>query len=268
MTNDTSTKNLILVPAVITLAVTLLRLTGELLHWSPTLFNPAPGGGGALVGIAWLVPVFGAWFGWKLALAGERPASVGKAIGFAFLGFAIVPALGFLAVALGMSQQSFASFGVFIVLAIIGAFLAYRAWPGLGRTLFAYALAARIPVAIVMLDRDARELGHALRRGAARLPRDEPVIAEVVHDRPRAAAHDLDLVHDRAGRDHGIDRRGGGGAATGRSGLTGRQDRRISTNEMAASAAIFTRSTTTYPPCAIPNRRAMSGGSGRARKSA
>jgi hypothetical protein len=151
MTNDTSTKNLILVPAVITLAVTLLRLTGELLHWSPTLFNPAAGGGGALVGIAWLVPVFGAWFGWKLARAGERPGSVGKAIGFALLGFAIVPALGFLAVKLGLSQQSFASFGVFIVLAIIGAYLAYRAWPGLGRTLFAYALAARIPVIIVML---------------------------------------------------------------------------------------------------------------------
>ena len=152
MTNDTSTKNLILVPAVITLAVTLLRLTGELLHWSPKLFNPAPGGGGALVGIAWLVPVFGAWFGWKLASAGERPASVGKAIGFAVLGFAIMPGLGFLAVKLlGLSQQSLVSFGVFIVLAIIGAYLAYRAWPGLGRTLFAYALAARIPVVIVML---------------------------------------------------------------------------------------------------------------------
>jgi hypothetical protein len=152
MTNDTSTKNLILVPAVITLAVTLLRLTGELLHWSPKLFNPAAGGGGALVGIAWLVPVFGAWFGWKLARAGERPASVGKAIGFAVLGFAIMPALGFLAIKLfGLPQQGLSTFAVFIVLALIGAFLAYRAWPGLGKTLFAYALAARIPVIIVML---------------------------------------------------------------------------------------------------------------------
>ncbi|HET9316893.1 MAG TPA: hypothetical protein VFQ51_14975 [Vicinamibacteria bacterium] len=151
MTNDTSTKNLILVPAVITLAVTLLRLTGELLHWNPKLFNPAPGGGGALVGIAWLVPVFGAWFGWKLARAGERPASVGKAIGFAVLGFAIMPLIGFVAAKAGIPQQSPATFGIYIVVGIIGAFLAYRAWPGLGRTLFAYALAARIPVAIVML---------------------------------------------------------------------------------------------------------------------
>jgi hypothetical protein len=151
MTNDTSTKNMILVPAVITLAVTLLRLTGELMHWSPMLFNREAGGGGAIVGIAWLVPVFGAMFGWKLAHAGRGPASVGKAIGFAVLGFAIMPAIGFLAVALGVPQQSFTIFGVFVVLAIIGAALAYRAWPELGRTLFAYAMAARIPVVIVML---------------------------------------------------------------------------------------------------------------------
>lgn len=151
MTNETSTRNLILVPAVITLAVTLLRLTGELMHWSPKLFNPAPGGAGALVGIAWLVPIFGAWFGWKLAKAGERPASAGKAIGFAVLGFAIVPLIGFAAAMAGVPQQSLAAFAIFIVVGIIGAFLAYRAWPGLGRTLFAYALAARIPVAIVML---------------------------------------------------------------------------------------------------------------------
>ena len=64
------TKQLVLVPAAITLGVTLLRLVGELLDWSPLLFNKEAGGGGALVGIAWLVPVFGAWFGWRLARAG------------------------------------------------------------------------------------------------------------------------------------------------------------------------------------------------------
>ena len=52
MANEIETRKLILVPALITLAVTLLRLTGELLHWSKTLFNPAPGGGGAIVGLS------------------------------------------------------------------------------------------------------------------------------------------------------------------------------------------------------------------------
>ena len=51
---------LILVPAVITLAVTLLRLVGELQGWSPTLFNRGDKAWSpALVGIVWLVPVFG-----------------------------------------------------------------------------------------------------------------------------------------------------------------------------------------------------------------
>ena len=40
---------LILVPAGITLAVTLLRLIGELQEWSSALFNRSVGGGGAIV---------------------------------------------------------------------------------------------------------------------------------------------------------------------------------------------------------------------------
>src|SRR3990172_9861836 len=39
-------RKLILVPAVITLAVTLLRLVGELQGWSEGLFNRSAGGGG------------------------------------------------------------------------------------------------------------------------------------------------------------------------------------------------------------------------------
>ena len=151
MTNSLSTRRLILVPALVTLAVTLLRLTGELLHWSPRLFNPAAGGGGALVGIAWLVPVFGVYFAVKLVRAGEAPAGSGAAIGLAVAGFALLPLAGFAAAAAGLPQQSFTTFGLFVVLSIAGAFLAYRGWPALGRTLLAYGLAARIPVVIVML---------------------------------------------------------------------------------------------------------------------
>jgi hypothetical protein len=44
--------HLILWPALIALAITLLRLAGELQGWSSVLFNPAAGGGGALVGIS------------------------------------------------------------------------------------------------------------------------------------------------------------------------------------------------------------------------
>jgi len=148
--NEIETRKLILVPAVITLVVTLLRLTGELLHWSKALFNPAPGGGGAIVGIAWLVPVFGIYFGLKLAKAGLAGAT-GRAAGFALLGFLIMPAGGFAAVKLGIPQLSLVLLGVYVVLSVVGAVIAYRGWPALGRVLLAYGLAARIPVALVML---------------------------------------------------------------------------------------------------------------------
>jgi len=142
---------LILVPAVITLAVTMLRLTGELQNWSPTLFSREPGGGGSLVGISWLVPIFGAWFGWLLARSGERPASVSRALGLTVLAIAIMPAAGFAAQAAGLPELSPATLVVFAVVSLIGLAVALWAWPGLGRVLLAYALAARIPVVVVML---------------------------------------------------------------------------------------------------------------------
>jgi len=153
MSDDASVRpgNLILVPSVITLAVTLLRLVGELQGWSPRLFSKEAGGGGALVGISWLVPVLGAWFGWKLAKAGQGPGAIGRAIGLTILAIAILPALGFAANALGMSRQSLSTFAVYVVGAIVGLVLGLRAWPALGRTLLAYAFAARVPVVLVML---------------------------------------------------------------------------------------------------------------------
>src|SRR5687768_18611129 len=89
-----TTTRLVLVPALITLAVTVLRLTGELLNWSPRLFSREAGGAGAIIGIVWLVPVFGVYFALRLARAGEGPSSVGAALGFALAGLVAVP-IGF-----------------------------------------------------------------------------------------------------------------------------------------------------------------------------
>jgi len=116
MSNEESVRpgQLILVPAVITLAVTLLRLVGELQGWSPRLFSKEAGGGGALVGISWLVVVFGAWFGWKLAKAGQGPGAIGRALGLTILAFALLPVLGFAANKLGMGQQSLSTFAVYV----------------------------------------------------------------------------------------------------------------------------------------------------------
>lgn len=89
-------KKLILVPAVITLAVTLLRLVGEFLNLPGWLASKEPGGAGALIGITWLAPIFAIYFAYKLA---GKPGSLVK---------------------------------------------------NLAKTLFAYGLAARIPVIVIM----------------------------------------------------------------------------------------------------------------------
>jgi hypothetical protein len=153
MSSDASPRltKLVLAPALITLAVTLLRLAGELQGWSPRLFSREAGGGGALVGISWLVPVFGAWFGWKLAAAGERPRSVGRALGLTLLALAALPASGFLAARLGVTGTSVTALAVYAFVSLAALALGLYAWPALGRTLLAYGLAARIPVILVML---------------------------------------------------------------------------------------------------------------------
>jgi hypothetical protein len=153
MTDEASVRpaKLILVPAVITLAVTLLRLVGELQGWSPALFSREAGGGGSLVGIAWLVPLFGAWFGWTLGRAGERPDSPWRALGFTVLALAILPVSGLVAGKLGIEPRSLTTLGIFAVVSIAGLVVAFLAWPALGRVLLAYGLAARIPVVLVML---------------------------------------------------------------------------------------------------------------------
>jgi len=143
-----SLKSLILMPALITLAVTILRLVGELQAWSPRFFSRQAGGAGAIVGIVWLVPVFGIYFAWKLAKAGAAP-SAGRVIGYGALALGLAVLTIFVTIKTIANQR--ARFGVFLVAAVVAGVIAYRGWPALGRVLLAYGLAARVPVALVML---------------------------------------------------------------------------------------------------------------------
>jgi hypothetical protein len=143
-----SITSLVTVPALITLGITILRLVGELQHWSPRFFNTAAGGGGALVGISWLPIIFGPYFAMKLAGAGEGPPSAGKAIGFSFLALAIYILGGFL-FRITVGHASFLTL-VGLLLMLLAAFVPGAGWRSFGNTLLAYAFAARIPVLIVM----------------------------------------------------------------------------------------------------------------------
>jgi len=138
---------LLLLPSLITLAVTILRLVGELKHWSSTWFNLAPGGFGAIVGIVWLVPIFGIYFALRLAAAGQEPSRPGRAVGYAVLGFVIL-AGGFLVFQLVLKDLE----GIVLMwaLAAFGGALQLYGWRELGKVLAGYAYAARVPVAMVM----------------------------------------------------------------------------------------------------------------------
>jgi len=147
--NPVPVGRLILVPALITLAITALRLVGELARWNPIFFSRQAGGAAAIVGIVWLVPILGVYFARKLVAAGEEPGGPGRALGHGLLGLLPVPAAVFLGRALKLPFPGVIA--VFAVFSILAAFIAFRGWPSLGRVLLAYGVAARIPVAILML---------------------------------------------------------------------------------------------------------------------
>ncbi len=143
-----SIAQLILIPSVITLAITVLRLVGELQHWSETLFNPEPGGPGSIIGITWLAPIFGVYFALKLSNAGEGPRQTGRAILYSALGLIVMFAGGFVAFGLQDRFPGQLILGLLIIAA--SAAIQFPAWPALFKTLIAYAYAARIPVTILM----------------------------------------------------------------------------------------------------------------------
>jgi hypothetical protein len=151
--------SLVLVPAVVTLVVSVVRLVGELRGWSPTLFNsagPSPDGGQGLFGITLLVPFIGFWFGWRLRRDTGGPGNLGRAALVYLLsaavfagGFLLVTQLGWLVLpskeAPGVPQ------GIPYMAGCLGLALLvmFVAWPRLSWTLLVYALLARLPVVAI-----------------------------------------------------------------------------------------------------------------------
>ena len=151
-------KRLIMVPALIALAITIFRLVGELVGGSSVFFNREAGGGGALVGIVWLVPIFGVYFAIKLVRQGFGPASAGKVIGLSVAGLVIAGVAIFLAFALTGDPNVSVSLGGAIgfqlgiaIASLVVVLILRKGWPAFFQTMLSYAFASRIPVLIVML---------------------------------------------------------------------------------------------------------------------
>jgi hypothetical protein len=143
-----SIASLIAIPALITLAITILRLEGELHGWPKPWFDTAAGGGGAIIGISWLPIIFGPYFALKLAGAGDVPPKMGKPLGFTALGL-VVFVLGMVLFGVTVSHPSILTLIAFPII-LVGAVIPRIGWRTFGNTLIAYAFAARIPVLIVM----------------------------------------------------------------------------------------------------------------------
>lgn len=142
-------KQLVLIPAIISFAITILRLVGELNDWSPQLFSREAGGGGSFVGISWLVPIFGVYFAMRLIQDGHTPKGNLKVIALAVVG--AFAGMALLVPFIGRGPADPLAILMSFVGAGVGVALQRIAWPELFRTLLAYAFAVRIPVALVML---------------------------------------------------------------------------------------------------------------------
>ncbi len=128
-----SIPRLVLVPALVTLALTQRKLTGDLLGWSEM---------GLPFEITWLVPLFGAYFALHLQKVDGSAPSAGRV-----LRGTLLPLTLFVA-GLIILRPTSGGMGFLSLLAVI---LVRRAWPRLGNALLAYGLAARLPVIVTML---------------------------------------------------------------------------------------------------------------------
>ncbi|MGO8789896.1 MAG: hypothetical protein ACLQVL_21255 [Terriglobia bacterium] len=141
-------RGLIVVPGVITLGITLLRLAGELAHWSPRFFSSAPGGGMAVVGISWLPFLFGPYFAVRLAGAGHEASGVWKTFGLSLAGLVVMIVGGIVGFGPQVKFPGREILGILLI--VLGPTLVTLGWPALFKVLVAYGYAARIPVAILM----------------------------------------------------------------------------------------------------------------------
>lgn len=149
--------SLVLVPALLTLVVTVLRLVGQLNQWSPTWFGrPQAGGSGALLGISWLMFVFGLWFGRQLQRSGNEVRSPGKALLISLVAAVVTFGGGMALQAADLvwfpdAEHPGEPRGLVYMLGLLllGCAICAVAWWRAALTMLVYAILARIPVIVV-----------------------------------------------------------------------------------------------------------------------
>lgn len=138
---------LLLLAALLTLVVTVVRLVGELNAWDANWFDSTAGSPLCPFGIAWLVPVFGFLFGRRLARSGSGAKFVPGFFVPMFAWLALVFGLGYVATQHEGDQMRDGFTYLFVVGPILS-LLALFVWPRAFVVCLAYGLLARLPVAM------------------------------------------------------------------------------------------------------------------------
>lgn len=148
---------LVLLTGGITLLVSVLRLVGQLWQWPATLVGSGEaGGGGALLGISWLLFVVGAWLGLHEQGTDKARARPGRTLLLA--GLALIVAFGGVALCTKLDLLWFPDeehpgeprgMAWFVGAFGLGTLLSIVAWPRIGLAMLAYAALARLPVVAI-----------------------------------------------------------------------------------------------------------------------
>lgn len=137
-------KRIVLIPSLVAIGVTLARLIGELRHWPKPLVNPDVCGK-AILGIIWLVPIFGIYFAMKLWRS-RQPSRLSGAIALAVAGL-LLKLLG--TYFMERKGPYLPRMSLNFAATLAGLLLQFLAWPELSKTLLAYGYLSRVPLAIV-----------------------------------------------------------------------------------------------------------------------
>jgi len=141
-----STSRLIVVPALIAVAVTAVRAFGEVHHWPEPIVNSAVCGK-AILGVVWLVPIFGIYFALRLFRAGSQPGFVARAVILAMAGLLLKLGGTFIMERPGLGYVTRVSLNFAVTALALG--LQAVAWPDLFKALLVYGYASRLPITVV-----------------------------------------------------------------------------------------------------------------------
>jgi hypothetical protein len=163
----------ILVAALISLGITLLRLYGELHDWSSVYFSKDPGGGGARIGIDWLIPILGIWFGLRLKRGGQGPENPKRALLVALVTVVLMFGCFALSNPNAPTPPPTVKLVIISLATLIGGAVVFSTWKRLGGALIVYAYLAHLPVLVVMYVAMQHHWGTHYEKGLPGLPEME-----------------------------------------------------------------------------------------------